>query len=448
MVVETTPVTNRDKLMSNLAAYEGWKAFWHSCMRQTGGQSLLPVNITLVSEALATPAPPPQPKSELAQLLEGDERISDITLSDVLCGLENYFALFREVKKVNPYAYEYFSRVGVPLCMNSTAVYKGHIDDYNTPITNPTSLPAYLGVFFARSDEDARKDWIEDRPTFLDFHLYEKRRRNLAIPPGWKFTIYDHAEFHLHRDIMSKAEQRKHHYWDSWGFHYFIGIDDAGIVHALPMHRNYLQPLPKGGHVPHREFAIPRGLRGHGRERKLTPHEYVALHFSVIRAFAASALMGVQLSIRKGRQVARFGVPLSHVRSFFRDRDPTGNRRNPILHFVGNYSYTRANGKLVTVGEHLRGARHFTWRDYSIVVSAPGIHHPSPEGLHVEVMSDDDLMPIPEKGVTDMYNVAGQMQSVIESRKKTRFHHGKPTTRYNTHALDRPTPPSSMGIKA
>ena len=353
-------------------------------------------------------------------------------MRDVLIGLDDYFRIFRQMKKVNPHAYAYFSRVGAPLCFETTAIWQRVLDNPDAAVVNVQDMPAYFGVFMVRSKETARADVIQDRPGFLDFHLYEKRRKNIAVVSPWKWTtLYDHQEYCLDRNIFTKAERRKFPQVGNWGFHYFIGVGADGRVSALPMQMGRYQTLRNGEQVHHSSFVVPPGLKGLAGD-KVTVDQYTTLMFAAVRAFAASSLSGVQLSVRKGNEVARFGIPITAVGQFFRDREREGARRRALLHFVGEYSYQRGD-RTITVGEHLRGARRFTWRDHDIILSAPGIHHPAPEALTSELLEDDDILPIPDNAVT-LTDTADRMQKVIERSPRVPFRKGEPTVRYReTH---------------
>jgi len=462
------------------AARQAWVGFWQTCMRKTGAQSRLSFDEACVATALngqaedqaaapqvivaaleprgrpisardellvrstlrhraaedhhPSPAIEHKGKSPWAQVLEGDERISGITLSDILHGLDDYFEIFRQVRRVSPAAYAYFRRVGVPLALDSAAVWSGVIDSAPTePVVNAADMPAYLGLFFPRTKEQSRQDIINNAPAFLDFQLFEKRRRNIAVVAPWKWTIFDHIQLSLDRDNFTTRERRKYPEAGNFGCHWFIGVAPDGTVKALPMYMNHRQYLKNGGTIHHNKFEVPKGLQDWSP--KLNADQVVAVLFAVFRAFAATALSGAQLSIRRGSEVARFGIPLSYVRSFFRDRDKDGARRKPILHLVSEHSYERG-GRIVTVGEHLRGARRFIWRGNDILITAPGIHHASPEALTAEMMTDDDLLPIPTKEKTIPINkLAAEMRQRMDAAPNVPFRKGQPTARYNTHYL-------------
>jgi hypothetical protein len=425
---------------ANHIVCEAWRGLWASCMAGVGGTSPLTWDADLVGGALNGKAPAeqlnghapvaPRIKSALATQLEGDRRISAITLADVLLGLDDYFRIFRQMKRSNPEAYDYFRRVGAPLCFESLSVPTTLID-HPPPITNANDLPGYFGVFLTKSKERARDSLLNDAPSFLDFQLYEKRRRNVAVASPWKYIIYDHTEFHLDRDVLTRTERRKMPWAGRFAFHYYIGIAPDGIVKALPMQMSDYQRLRNGGEVHHSRFVVPPALAD--MCGTMTVDQFVALWFTMIRGFCDAALSGVQLSVRKGNETARFGIPLTAVKSFFRDRDRKGARRSALLHFVGEYSYERG-GRPVTVGEHLRGARRFTWRDYSITISAPGIHVPAPEALGAATLHDDDILPIPRDAVP-IGEWGKTVQGIIQQAPPVPFRRGKPTATYRKASL-------------
>jgi len=420
------------------AAQQAWIGLWHGCMRDAGGVSRMPYSPAIVAHALKEETieyakPPPVPHkgvSEWARQLEGDERISGITLGELLVGLEDYFKIFRQLKKTHRSAYDYFSRVGVPLCFDSLTVLRRAITD--VPVVDHENLPSCIGVFMTRSREEARDLVLSDKPAFLDFQLYEKRRRNIVVAAPWKWTLYDHTEISFSRDVFTKEERRRLPQAGEWGFHYYVGIDRDGRVAALPMKMSTYQPLKSGGSVHHGHFIVPPGLKDMSGSRGIDA--YVAAHFAAVRAFAASAMSGVQMSVRRGDEVARFGIPLAYVRSFFRDREREGMRRKPLLHLVGTYQYQRAN-RTVTVGEHLRGARRFAWRGHDIHVTAPGITHAAPEVLAAELLADDDLLPMPAPATITPAELGAQMQQKITSLAPVRFRRGMPVATYQQPSM-------------
>jgi hypothetical protein len=84
---------------------------------------------------------------------------------------------------------------------------------------------------------------------------------------------------------------------------------------------------------------------------------------------------------------------------------------------------------------HPRGARRFRWRDYDLTISAPGIHHPSPEALVAEPMSDDDVLPIPGDTIS-IGSLAKKMQRETETVRRIPFRRGQPTVSYRAPQLE------------
>ncbi len=426
----------------NYAAKQAWIGLWRGYMQQAGGESQLPFDEGAVAAVLDVPVlrvlPKPEP-SAWAQRLQGDGRLSDVTLDDVIAGLDDYFVTFAKVRKVNPAAYSYFSRIGVPLCLDKMAIWRKSMDGLESGmmpvVANHQGMPGYMGLFFPTTAEKARETWVNDESAFLDFQLYEKRRRNVVTvaPPGW--TIFDHQQFHLPRSgVVTSADRRKYPgLVKTWGFQYFLGIGPDGAVRALPMQWERQQRLKSGDVITHSKFSIPAGLTN--LKNGSTPHGYAAWMFVTMSNFAATALSGAQVSIRRGEQVARFGVPISYLKSFFRDRDAGGGRRNPILHYVADQTRTLADGREILVGEHLRGARKFSWRGHEVVVGAPGIHHASPEALSCAIMTDEDVDHIPSDG-TPIWKAADVLQHQVEQVKKVPMRKGQPTLKYPMHGLD------------
>ena len=82
-------------------------------------------------------------------------------------------------------------------------------------------------------------------------------------------------------------------------------------------------------------------------------------------------------------------------------------------------------------------AKAVSWRGYDIVVSVPGIHHPSPEAIHHEFLHDDDIPP-PSGDGTPHTELADVIQGEIEKQRKVPFRKGKPTARYAQHVLHTP----------
>lgn len=451
----------------NYVARQAWIGFWHSCMRGVGGQSILPYDGESVTRILDRKdnKEPEKPKvltkgelmrriaqeddylqfrkaSSLAQQLDGDDLIGDITLTDVMEGLDDYFKFFRQLKQVHPQAYEYFSKVGAPIA-SGTKIWTGILRN-DAPISNPANLPSYFGVYLVRSKEE-RDDAVRKRICYADFALFEKRRKNIAVPSAWKYTIYQQFEVYFDRD--SELDHiRPGPAKSNW----FIGIEPNGTVRMLPMKLTRDQKLKDGTVIRHNDFMVPPVMQEIAMDMKdklkadgiiidkdLTVDEMTAKRFAIFRSFADAALSGIQIIIQRGKEVARFGLPLSHARNFFqdRDRDVNSNRRNALLHYVVGHKRITTYGNIVNVGEHLRGKRHFTWHGQDITITVPGLHHTSPESFNVESIHDEDTMPRPLGKTYALEEVGDIMHDNMQNAPNVKFRRGQPTISYNTHYL-------------
>jgi hypothetical protein len=85
-----------------------------------------------------------------------------------------------------------------------------------------------------------------------------------------------------------------------------------------------------------------------------------------------------QVSTRKGKGRATFGIHPGEQVKFFKDRDKTAiatdGKRKRIVHCVREHERVTAEGKTTTVKEHLRGIRRFVWKGYAIAVTVPKFH--------------------------------------------------------------------------
>lgn len=84
------------------------------------------------------------------------------------------------------------------------------------------------------------------------------------------------------------------------------------------------------------------------------------------------------VSVRKGRDRVTWSVDQAQTKVFFKDRDktaltPSGQMKR-IIHHVVEHTRQLADGRVVTVKEHIRGLRTFTWRGFSCAIVAPKFH--------------------------------------------------------------------------
>ena len=378
------------------------------------------------------------PVSEWAKRIAGDERNNPITLQDILDGVENYFELFEQMRRMAPDAYQYFSRVGAPLATEGSRIRKSQVQALT--VVTPAQLPSLFGIFYPRTREQQREETLRQEGTLFDFHLFEKPKNHATVAPLGS-TIFHHHTISLKRDIFTPDELRQFPgLRRNWGMSWYVGVLPDGTVRALPHRMSHRQRLPSGDSVYHSAFEVPSYLHELGGE--MGPHAFVREWFNIAVAFTASALSGVTVTIRQGKRAARIGVPVSNLKAFFTDRDVgNGERRKAILHFRPGHDRHMADGRIIAVGEHLSGERHFTWRGYEVTVGVPGIHFPSPEGFDGPIYIDGDPEnPLPPEAkkekLMDTSQVGDIMRNFIQRRGPAPIRRGQPVRGYSTDKLD------------
>jgi len=122
-------------------------------------------------------------------------------------------------------------------------------------------------------------------------------------------------------------------------------------------------------------------------------------------------------------------LPVTALREFFADREPVDGRRKPIFHLVRPHIRYLADGRAVSVGDHLRGERQFEWRGIKITIGVQGIHYSSPESFPFAAF-DDDLSPPPDD--TDDLITAGDLGAILRRpiwrKRAVTFRKGNPTS--------------------
>jgi hypothetical protein len=335
---------------------------------------------------------------EWAKELLGDERNLDITLDEILEGLDNYFQLFIKLRRMDPHIYGYFNTVGTPIITRNGKIWIDSLERATIP--NADKLPSMFGSFHVESNEEYRRKILNKEDTCFDFTYFEKITSNYATIAPLGTTIFRHNHISLDRgNTFSKQEKRKYPWVNGiWGAAWLVGVLPDGTVKALPQHLTHSQQLPSGDMIYHSAFEIPPGLCD--KELGGDPHTLVRRSFIGMAVLTATLLAGLQVTIRRGGLGIRIGIPIGHAKNFFADRERDGDRRRPILHLRPAHHRHLASGKIVTVGDHLAGQRFFNWRGYEVMVAAPGIHHGTMESFHHSVWTgDEEEAPMPEKTI-------------------------------------------------
>jgi hypothetical protein len=387
--------------------------------------------------------------SDWAKRLMGDGRIQSITLDDIIDGIEDYFTIFSNMRRIDKPVYKYFQKTGVPLFFANSAVWTEELSAMR--IANANALPSFFGAFFPKNAEQYREHvFNDDKCGMFEFQYFAKLKTHATVAPHGS-TVFSHNTMSLKRDVLSR-EELKSFPWArrDWGFGWFVGVLPDGAVRALPCQMRRDQMLKSGDVVHHSSFEIPPGLWD--LSAKNDPHDLVRRAFAAVLACTASSLSGLQVTIKKGSENARFGIPISYARAFFADRevDALSNRRKAILHLIFPHDRHMRDGRIVRVGEHLRGTRHFEWRGYEVTIGASGIHYPSPESFTGPLYDFDNPPPdvvLPnEKDTISLDEVGSRMGRIIWRKNKPRFVKGKPESEWSQPTLTEPhilqTPPT------
>lgn len=145
-------------------------------------------------------------------------------------------------------------------------------------------------------------------------------------------------------------------------------------------------------------YAFPDFIVEFAREKGKTPSEAISELFRFMLSFAEYAPDGIQVQARKGPAKCVFNVAMDRTAYFFKDRQKSVNERGntkPIFHVVKAHERNLANGKTVGVKMSFRGEKIFTWKGYSIKVSAPGYEHRELREFDVsaKVYGPDETLP-------------------------------------------------------
>jgi len=375
--------------------------------------------------------------------LSGSMRTRDLTIDRIVDGLEDYFSSLKGLKRVNGdsgHAYEYYRRVGLPLCCTSSVPTR----DYSRPLTH--GLPGYLGHYFP-----VKKGELHDNADYPPI-VFAYKYRNAAVaslPPDWtSYVVYMCFPKGSHGPLSAQV---------------FAGIDPQGIAHVVPTlgekrqrlhHKRKRVGQERYSTIIRHDFHIPSGIFGiaidwwkkHGSDIGVNcPFQDGFLELAIVdrwihclfvemRNFAINALDGIQVAFRRGTQRARIGIPLQMIPTVFHDR----NSRQKIFHVVDQHQRQLKDGRKILVGEHFRGTRAFKWRGYDVLITVPSIHHPAIEAWMGTSYGIEDL---PEgvawKDMRDSQELGKLLEEVSYGmgRDFVPMKKGKPTKRFADNPL-------------
>lgn len=418
------------------AVNQAWLRFWVSLHKGSLLEKYINPTVQLPPISIPLPAVIKErqkatkpPSAEWARNIVGDLRLAEITMKSFLEGLSDYFEIFSNLRKLDPDAYKYFSRVGAPIAAEGSAIWRSEFD--RELIHCADNMPSHFGVFFPTAEKEYRKRILNDERYFGDFVYFQKVKTN-KFASALGSTIFRQHTIFLKRNYLTKEELRGFpHARKNFGVWWTVGILADGSVKATPIQMNRAQHLPDGEWVYHSRFMIPPALNELG---KGSPHDFVRRSFNATVAFAASATAGVQIMVKRDGITGRFGVPMSSIKTFFADRDPptVGSRRRPIIHYRPAHTRMRSDGRRIEVGEHLAGVRQFRWRGYDINIGIPGIHFPSPEGFAAPLRYEDEVDP---SDIVTLPKAGKIMAAAMRENENVSFRRGEPTTKFPRNTL-------------
>ena len=279
---------------------------------------------------------------------------------DILDRLEGYFDCIRRLRRYDPEAYAYYSRVGfvVPF------MYR-----WNTQLRLPANTPKVgAGGLLYPPPEDETKI----TPAFMYL-------RRISQPPKVQGFAGDVYKFTAMYDDRRERSGRR------WNYPLvcYVGVAQDGEVTVLKEEIStnaVIRPKTRGrARVAFcrksKSWEYPKWIAAIGSEAQRDGHEVVKTCFVMTYLTHAEATDRIVVHVVKGVKAA-FGIELSSAKSFFRDRDKTeattarDGKRKRIFHSVREHLRRVESGDS-TVRSHYRGTRRFDWKGYGIRIVLP-----------------------------------------------------------------------------
>lgn len=343
-----------------LMFYDGWKNKLALLWARLLGRVAVPVDLPplpFVDETPVAPVIAPQkPKRKRAE--------RDTHLQDILKSLPECRRLMRKLRKVDPDAYDYHSRMGAKISDNSQEAALHTLSD-----SFVQKMPA-RGMIYMDAEPD------KDGSVYPSFCYFSKG-------VSWPNVLAPRVHSGLYQLIylyFFKGEAA------ALTAHFAI-VDGAAVllrerlVEHVQCPRNTKRPGAKGrGRAQFsRVYAgFPRGIVFARRDVKKrggfvgeTVEEFASTLFHIAANFSVLGDEGFQVRAERAGTSVVFNVALGKTARFFRNRDITelaaDGRRKRIFHYVE--SHERANGSVVKA--HYRGLRRFTWEENKVVITKP-----------------------------------------------------------------------------
>lgn len=322
-------------------------AFWTRVSEEeAGGQPAAPVGHN---------RKPRQKKSDV------ETRGSFYYLDNILDDLDDYRASVKQMRRFDPDAFDYYSRVGAQVVAERAVVDVGELPAVWRCLDE---RPARGMVHMAGRSSRDKEDWLHG--SLISF-MKIKTREGVEVAPG---DLYEVTAFY--RDLKKGK-----------GFgalSYFVSVAPDGGVRVLRERKL----LRSASGIPCRVWQLPEWLADSAEDAKRlgierrSASERGRFAFLIAANFCEHAADGVQVRAAKDGVTAIFNVDMLRTPYFFKDRDKTvtvGGKAKKIFHIARAHERITAGGAKTFVRSHFRGERKFSWNGYRVTVSMPGLHH-------------------------------------------------------------------------
>lgn len=338
------------------------------------------------------------------------------SLGTVLSDIEHTFAVLRKLRTVDPDAYAFNARVGGRILPRdpdryfSVALCKRFLDE----------LPAQGLVYpFDLVHED--HDLSTPAAGFKSAMYFCKVQRPPYVHASPGDVIYRMVVVEV---APSKTKTNRTRLM---AVTYHVAIR-GGVAVLLRETQLETMKVPRSrlyrGECNRGQTKVTIKRRDYPRQLRSMLRDSVARGYAVedTAAFMFSMAANSWMASRKGEfhvRVTAGGVSagFSVVRTveFFRDRitgTAADGKRKRIFHSVSAHKREMADGKIRHVRAHYRGEREFSWNDYAVVITAPGIAHIDPLSFGGESVEVDDADEVARQGLLESGDAANKIMSL------------------------------------
>lgn len=305
----------------------------------------------------------------------------------ILDQLDRYFAVLKRMRRADPDAYDYFSRLGANMLPWRPETGWG----LETKAEWLKRLPSRGGVFTyhpkAEKDEIAR-DFAT--PCAMYFAKYDPKKSPIGVERVGNGVVY----------VVTI-------YWDDLA-HGSMGVPtefpvavtpsgDVRVLRTLIKRQTVRGKRGQPFQIPTQRWGISDYYKRMAARHESSPNDYLLRLFENLVIMHASATHGSMTRVVAKRDglASAFAVNIERTPYFFADRDVrVGVRRKRIFHIVRGHERTLPDGRRQVVRTHFRGERSFNWNGYQIEISVPGWHAFNVGDVDVSAVTSE--LPLPD----------------------------------------------------